>query len=97
MYHLYILKCADATLYTGIALDLVRRINEHNSSAAGAKYTRSRRPVTLVYVKKYRTRSEAARAEYRMKKLTRKEKIEMISQQNKNKITFRKKGVNKQY
>ncbi|MBU3999991.1 GIY-YIG nuclease family protein, partial [Patescibacteria group bacterium] len=45
MYHLYILKCSDKTLYTGITCDLKRRIGEHNSSNLGAKYTRSRRPV----------------------------------------------------
>ena len=55
MYYVYILKCADKTLYTGITTDLKRRIAEHNSSKLGAKYTSSRRPVTLVYSKKFKT------------------------------------------
>ncbi|MCX6798101.1 MAG: GIY-YIG nuclease family protein [Candidatus Falkowbacteria bacterium] len=79
MYYLYILKCADKTLYTGITVDLERRAKEHNSSKLGAKYTRSRRPVKLVYVKKYRNRSLALKAERRIKKLSRDEKIKLIS------------------
>jgi putative endonuclease len=65
-------------LYTGIAVDLEKRIKEHNTSTRGAKYTRARRPVKLVYLKKYRTRSTASRAEARVKKLSRKEKLELI-------------------
>lgn len=80
MYHLYILKCADATLYTGITVDLSRRIREHNSSKLGAKYTRTRRPVKLVYTKKFRTRSTASRAEYQIKQLSRPEKLRLIRQ-----------------
>lgn len=82
MYYLYLLRCADDTLYTGITTDLDRRIEEHNNSALGAKYTRARRPVILVYSKKYRTRSSASRAEYKMKQLTREEKLLLISKQN---------------
>lgn len=78
MYYLYILKCADRTLYTGITVNLERRIREHNSSAKGAKYTRSRRPVKLVYAKKFRSRSTAARAECKKKALSRKEKLNLI-------------------
>ena len=78
MYHLYIVKCADETLYTGIAVDLKRRIGEHISSGFGAKYTRSRRPVKLVYSKKFRNRSMASKEEIRIKALLRKEKLEMI-------------------
>lgn len=81
MYHLYIIKCADETLYTGIAVDLKRRIGEHNSSGLGAKYTRSRRPVKLVYSKKFRNRSTASKEEARIKALSRKEKLEMIRAQ----------------
>lgn len=77
MYYLYILKCADETLYTGITTDLERRVGEHNSGNRGAKYTRARRPVKLVYSKKFRNRSLAAKAEARVKKLSRKEKLEM--------------------
>lgn len=78
MYYLYILKCADETLYTGIAIDLKKRIDEHNSSGLGAKYTRSRRPVKLVYSKKFRDRSTASKKEARIKALSRKEKLDMI-------------------
>jgi len=78
MYYLYILECADRTLYTGITVDLERRLREHNSSALGAKYTRARRPVKLVYSKKFRNRSLASKAEYRIKKLSKAEKIKLI-------------------
>ncbi|MCX6782048.1 MAG: GIY-YIG nuclease family protein [Candidatus Magasanikbacteria bacterium] len=78
MYYVYILKCADKTLYTGITVDLVRRVREHNSSKLGAKYTRARRPVKLVYSKKYRNRSLASKAESRIKNLTRTEKLKLI-------------------
>jgi len=78
MYHLYILKCSDKTLYTGITVDLARRIKEHNDSKLGAKYTMGRRPVKLVYSKKFRNRSTASKAENRIKNLSRKEKLELI-------------------
>ncbi len=81
MYHVYILKCADNTLYTGIAIDLNKRINEHNTSDKGSKYTRVRRPVQLAYVKKCKDRSSASKEEYRIKQLTRNEKLTLISQQ----------------
>lgn len=74
-YYLYILKCADKTLYSGITVDPERRVREHNTSRLGAKYTRTRRPVKLVYTKKFRNRSLASKAEARMKKLTRMEKL----------------------
>jgi len=79
MYYLYILKCADKTLYTGITVDLERRVSEHNSSKLGAKYTRARRPVRLVYTKKFRNRSLALKAESVIKKLPRDEKVKLIS------------------
>lgn len=78
MYFLYILRCADDTLYTGITTDLARRVDEHNFSALGAKYTRARRPVELVFSKKFRSRSAASRAEYKMKQLTREQKMSLI-------------------
>ncbi len=74
MYYVYILECADRTLYIGITTDLLRRVEEHNSSLLGAKYTRGRRPVKLVYSEKYETRSLATREEMRLKKLTRDQK-----------------------
>ncbi|KKQ78461.1 MAG: Endo/excinuclease amino terminal domain protein [Parcubacteria group bacterium GW2011_GWC2_38_7] len=77
-YFLYILKCSDKTLYTGITVDLVRRIKEHNSSKLGAKYTRARRPVKLVYNKLFKNRSLATKAELAVKKMTRSEKLFLI-------------------
>ncbi len=79
MYFVYILKCADETLYTGIATELERRIEEHNSSNKGAKYTRVRRPVRLVYSEEYPDRSSASKREYVIKKkMSRAEKLELI-------------------
>lgn len=78
MYYLYILQCADKTLYSGITVDLERRISEHNSTNLGAKYTRARRPVKLKYFKKYRNRSTASKAEASIKKLSREEKLDLI-------------------
>ena len=78
MYHIYILKCADKTLYTGITVDLARRIKEHNGSKLGAKYTKARRPVKLAYSKKFRNRSLASKEESRIKKLSRAEKLKLI-------------------
>jgi len=78
MYYLYILECADKSLYTGITVDLERRVKEHNTSKLGSKYTRARRPVKLVYSKKFRNRSTASKAESKMKMLSREEKLELI-------------------
>lgn len=79
MYHLYILECADKTLYTGVTLDLERRVKEHNTSKVGAKYTKARRPVKLVYSKKFKTRSLAQKEESRIKRLKREEKFGLIN------------------
>jgi len=78
MYHVYILRCADGTLYTGITTELERRLREHNSSKAGAKYTRCRRPSVCVYARRFRTRGAAAAEEYRIKQLGRAAKLELI-------------------
>jgi putative endonuclease len=78
MYYLYILKCADKTLYSGITTDLVRRVKEHNTSKLGAKYTRSRRPVRLVFSKRFLNRSTASKAEAKVKSLTRLEKLKLL-------------------
>jgi len=73
------LECADGTLYTGIATDLERRIEEHNHSVKGAKYTRARRPVKLVYTEEYTGRSAASKREYEIKKkMSRKDKLKLI-------------------
>lgn len=78
MYYVYILKCADKTLYTGITVDLKRRLKEHNTSPLGAKYTAVRRPVRLVYSKKFVNRSAASKEECAIKKLSREEKLKLI-------------------
>ena len=78
MYEVYIVECADGTLYTGITNALERRIEEHNSSDKGAKYTRSRRPVKLVYQEKHSSRSSASKREYKIKKMSRGEKKHLI-------------------
>lgn len=74
------LECADGTLYTGITTDLERRLDEHNHSTKGAKYTRARRPVKLVYFEELENRSEASKREYFIKhKMNRQEKIQLMS------------------
>ncbi len=80
MFYVYIVQCSDDSLYTGITTDLNRRLEQHNRSRAGAKYTRSRRPVTLVYAKLVGTRSEASKEEYRIKKLSRQQKLKLIGE-----------------
>ncbi|MCX6762642.1 MAG: GIY-YIG nuclease family protein [Candidatus Moranbacteria bacterium] len=84
MYHLYILECADKTLYTGITTDLARRIVEHGGKKLGAKYTSARRPVKLVYSRKFKDRSSASKAEARIKKLKKSAKLELIKKQSAN-------------
>ena len=78
MWYLYILKCKDNTFYTGVTTDLERRIKEHNSSKFGAKYTRARRPVKLVYSKRKKNKSYAQKEEAKIKNLSRAKKIEII-------------------
>lgn len=77
MNYTYILKCADNTLYCGWTNDLEKRLKTHNEGK-GAKYTRSRLPVTLVYYEAFETSVEAQRREYQIKKLSRKQKLELI-------------------
>ncbi|HIP28883.1 MAG TPA: GIY-YIG nuclease family protein [Sulfurovum sp.] len=82
MYFVYILRCIDDSLYTGITTELSRRVEEHNFSDKGAKYTRTRRPVTLVYFEKHGDRSSASKREYEIKKkMTRVMKLKLISTQ----------------
>ena len=79
-WFLYILKCSDGTLYTGVTTDIDRRLNEHNTSPKGAKYTKARRPVRLVYWTGFKDRSTAQKAEYRFKQLTREQKEKIIDE-----------------
>ncbi len=77
-YFVYILECSDQTLYTGITTDVDKRLEEHNSSEKGAKYTKARRPVRLVYSESSPDRSTASKREYAIKKLSRSEKLALI-------------------
>ena len=75
-----ILKCSDGSLYTGWTNHLEERIRAHNEGR-GAKYTRSRRPVELIYYEKMETKEEAMRREYAIKRLDRQQKLELIAHQ----------------
>jgi len=77
-WYVYIVKCADNSLYTGITIDKDRRVLEHNTSNKGAKYTRSRRPVQLVYFETFDNRSSASKRESAIKKLSRSEKLTLL-------------------
>ena len=79
MRHTYILLCADNTLYTGITTDLERRVYEHNHSPLWATYTKSRRPVSLIRSTDFSSRSEASSEEYRIKHLTKQQKLDLIT------------------
>lgn len=68
-WYIYVVRCRDGSLYTGIARDVARRVAEHNHASNGAKYTRARRPVQLVYCETAASRSEAARREHEIKRL----------------------------
>lgn len=79
-WYVYMVRCADDSLYTGITTDPNRRVKEHNGiGAKGARYTRSRRPVTLVWYESVSDRSTAASREYQLKQLTRAAKLKLLS------------------
>ena len=78
-WSVYMVRCSDGTLYTGITNDLEKRIEAHNSGKDGARYTRSRRPVTLIYSEEAGSKSTAARLEYQIKRLPRSEKKKLIT------------------
>ncbi|HEX2965447.1 MAG TPA: GIY-YIG nuclease family protein [Syntrophorhabdaceae bacterium] len=80
-YYVYILECADGTLYTGWTNDIEKRIDDHNNSSKGAKYTRSRRPVRLAFISRHSTLSDALKEEAGIKKMTRKQKVQLIRDQ----------------
>jgi putative endonuclease len=80
LWFVYVLRCADNTLYTGITTDTARRVQEHNAGAPlGARYTRSRRPVTLVHMESVASRALATRREQAIKKLDRRRKLELCA------------------
>lgn len=76
-HYTYMLRCADNTIYSGYAVDPCKRLEVHNSGK-GAKYTKARRPVKLVYVEKHENKGDALRREIELKKLTRAQKEELI-------------------
>lgn len=78
-YFVYILQCADDTLYVGITTDLKRRIEEHNHDKKAARYTRGRRPVKVVYSEECDTRSNALKRELELKSWSREKKLGLIS------------------
>lgn len=83
-FYTYILQCADNTLYTGYTIDLKKRLDKHNSGN-GAKYTRNRRPVSIVWSAIFETKSEAMKNECRIKRMTHKQKLDFIKLANRNK------------
>lgn len=82
-FYTYIVECSDGTLYTGVALDIQKRIKQHNGELkGGAKYTSPRRPVVLKYLEQHDDRTIATQREYQLKQLTRKEKQQLIANIN---------------
>lgn len=79
MHYIYMVRCADGSLYTGYALDPVKRVAAHNAGK-GAKYTRSRLPVELVYTEQYETATEAHRREWQIKQLSHAMKEAMLAE-----------------
>lgn len=78
MNYTYIVECADGTLYTGWTTNVQKRVKAHNEEKSGAKYTKAKRPVKLVYYEGYETKEEAMRRKHTIKQLTRKQKLELI-------------------
>jgi putative endonuclease len=78
-WHVYMVLCNDGSLYTGITNNLEKRVTAHNSGKGGARYTRSRRPVRLVYAEAAESRSAAASLEYRLKRLPQAKKHEKFN------------------
>ena len=78
MNYTYMMKCADGTLYTGWTTSVEKRLKAHNEGKAGAKYTRAKRPVELVYYEGYATKEEAMSREYAINKLTMTEKLALM-------------------
>ena len=80
-HYCYILRCNDGSLYSGYTVDLERRVWEHNNSDKGAKYTRGRRPCSLVYFEEFDNKNEAMQREAQLKKLKKSDKEKLIKEQ----------------
>lgn len=79
-YYVYLISCSDNSIYTGITNDIEKRIKQHNGVVkGGAKYTRTRRPVKILYFEKFETKSDALKREFQIKKLKKEDKLNLIS------------------
>ena len=79
-WQVYLLQCADQSLYVGVTTDLVRRVQQHNGQlAGGARYTKARRPLALVWSDACDSRSEAQQREYALRRLSREQKLALIA------------------
>lgn len=81
-YFVYLVECKDKTIYCGYTNNLDKRINNHNNSIKGAKYTKNRRPVRLIYFESFDNKSSALKREHFIKKLTRDEKLNLIAKRD---------------
>ena len=79
LWYTYMVRCNDNSLYTGVTTDLQRRVNEHNGKIKGAKYTKNKQPVTLVYYQTQINRSAACQYEYKLKQLPKKYKEQLVT------------------
>ncbi len=94
MWTVYILRCSDNSLYTGITNDIERRTEEHNkSNVVGSKYVRSRRPATLVYTETVRSKNQALKRELTIKRLPKAKKDSLIQKR----LSIATKPLNKQF
>lgn len=81
-WFVYIVRCSDESLYTGVTIDITRRLDEHNhDNRLGAKYTRARRPVSLVFQRQFSSRSEACQYECEIKRMTKLQKMQLTNSQ----------------
>ncbi|OUR59897.1 endonuclease [Colwellia sp. 39_35_sub15_T18] len=78
-WYVYLLRCNDNSLYAGITTNIERRLHQHNHTKLGAKYTRAKRPVTLVFIESAADKSTASKREYQLKKLTKIKKEQLVS------------------
>lgn len=90
-YYTYMVLCSDNSLYTGYTDDVQRRVQTHNSGK-GAKYTKARLPVTLVYQEQFQTKQEAMQREYAIKQFTRAQKLRLLPQELQQKMKLVEQG-----
>lgn len=81
MHYVYVVECSDGSFYTGYTTDVERRVQEHNAGT-GAKYTRGRGPVSIVYTESFKSKSTAMQREYEIKQLSRVQKEQLVNDQN---------------